>query len=440
MPRRLNILYIHSHDTGRYVQPYGHAIDTPNIQSLADQGVLFRQAFCAGPTCSPSRAALLTGMWPHSCGMIGLAHRGFPLNDYSQVAPHVLRKAGYFSALMGVQHLALDAAQLGYDHIRDKEWGHGGDMRVVAPAAAAFLRSAPAEPFFLDVGFFQTHRVFPPPLPADKADYCLPPAPLPDAPAVRADMAAFKASARELDLGVGEVLAALDASGLRDNTLVLCTTDHGIAFPWMKCNLTDHGMGVMMILRAPGVLPGGTACDAMISQVDVLPTLLELLEIEKPSWYQGRSFLPVLQGKTAEINDEIFAEVTYHAAYEPMRAVRTKRWKYIRRFGNRLRPVAPNCDDGPARTLLLEGGWANRSLAREELYDLLLDPNEAHNLAAANLPALDEMRRRLDSWMDRTDDPIRRGPIPPPAGAVVNDPDGMSADDKLIPAADFRPE
>ena len=79
-----NIVYIHSHDTGRYIQPYGHAVETPNLQRFAEQGVLFRQAFCANPTCSPSRAALLTGMWPHNNGMIGLAHRGSRLKDYSR--------------------------------------------------------------------------------------------------------------------------------------------------------------------------------------------------------------------------------------------------------------------------------------------------------------------------------------------------------------------
>ena len=85
---RPNVLYIHSHDTGRYVQPYGHAIPTPAMQRLAEQGVLFRQAFSAAPTCSPSRAGLLTGQCAHSAGMIGLAHRGFSLHDYGRHIEH----------------------------------------------------------------------------------------------------------------------------------------------------------------------------------------------------------------------------------------------------------------------------------------------------------------------------------------------------------------
>ena len=104
MPRP-NILYIHSHDTGRYISPYGHAVPTPNLQNLAEAGVLFRRAYCAAPTCSPSRAALLTGQSPHSAGMLGLANRGFQLGDFRQHIIHTLKGAGYTSALAGIQHV-----------------------------------------------------------------------------------------------------------------------------------------------------------------------------------------------------------------------------------------------------------------------------------------------------------------------------------------------
>src|SRR5947209_18984101 len=113
-PHRPNILYIHSHDTGRYVQPYGHAIPTPNIQRPEEQGVLFRKAFCAAPTCSPSRASLLTGQYAHCSGMLGLAHRGFSLHDYRQHILYTLRKVGYYTALIGEEHLAKDTRTIGY--------------------------------------------------------------------------------------------------------------------------------------------------------------------------------------------------------------------------------------------------------------------------------------------------------------------------------------
>ncbi len=97
----MNILYLHTHDTGRYIQPYGYAVPTPNLMKLASEGTLVRQAFCAGPTCSPSRAAMLTGMNPHSCGMTGLAHRGFKLNDYSKHLAAFLGRQGYETVLCG---------------------------------------------------------------------------------------------------------------------------------------------------------------------------------------------------------------------------------------------------------------------------------------------------------------------------------------------------
>ena len=234
-----NILYIHSHDTGRYLQPYGHAVPAPNLQRLAEGGVLFRKAFNAAPTCSPSRASLLTGMCPHSNGMFGLAHRGFALNDYRQHIVHTLRPAGYQSALIGLQHIARDPAVIGYDRVESFQ---GNRVENVAPAAAAFLREKHSAPFFLDVGFFETHREFRAPGPKEDARFCLPPAPIPDTPQTRADIAAFKASARVMDEGVGVVLKALEDAGLAGNTLVISTTDHGIPFPSMKCNLSDHGI------------------------------------------------------------------------------------------------------------------------------------------------------------------------------------------------------
>ncbi|HZB94675.1 MAG TPA: sulfatase-like hydrolase/transferase [Herpetosiphonaceae bacterium] len=174
--RQPNILYLHSHDTGRYVQPYGYAVPTPRIQGLAEEGVLFRQAFCASPTCSPSRAALLTGQYAHNSGKLGLAHRGFALHDYGQHLIRTLQRAGYYAALAGMQHIAKDPAVIGYDRILE----HRSEAEMVAPAVVSFLREAPPSPFFLSAGFFETHRAFPPPGPAEDARYCLPPRPLPD--------------------------------------------------------------------------------------------------------------------------------------------------------------------------------------------------------------------------------------------------------------------
>ena len=143
--------------------------------------------------------------------------------------------------------------------------------------------------------------------------------------------------------------------------------------------------------------------------------------------------MPLIRRQTTTIRDEIFAEMTWHAAYEPQRAVRTERWKYIRRFGERMTPVLPNCDDSPSKDLLLRYGWAEREIAFEQLYDLVFDPNEASNLAAdpAYAGPLAELRGRLDGWMHETDDPLLHGDPIPPAGAEINQPDQLSASDPL---------
>jgi N-sulfoglucosamine sulfohydrolase len=423
---RPNILYMHSHDTGRYIQPYGYPIPTPNIQRLAEQGVLFRKAFCAAPTCSPSRASLLTGQYAHMTGMLGLAHRGFSLNEPSRHLLYTLRGAGYHSALIGEEHIAKDHRTIGYDQVYPIE---GFRAHIAAPIGTKMLSHALPQPFFLSLGFFETHREFLKPGLERDAKYSLPPAPLPDTPETRRDMGAFKASAWDLDQGIGLVLDALDANGLSENTLVICTTDHGIAFPRMKGNLTDHGIGVMLIMRGPGGFSGGKVYDALVSHIDLYPTICDLLEIEHPSWLQGTSLLPLVHEEVETLHDAIFAEVTYHAAYEPQRAVRTKRWKYIRRFDHHLGPVLPNCDDSPSKDVLMDYGWKERSRPLEQLYDLIFDPNEAHNMANDLSVAviLEEMRTRLDDWMIRTNDPLLHGPVPAPHGAELNDPEQMSA-------------
>jgi arylsulfatase A-like enzyme len=169
--------------------------------------------------------------------------------------------------------------------------------------------------------------------------------------------------------------------------------------------------------------------DALISQVDLFPTICEVAGAPVPDWVQGRSMLPLVRREVKEINDEVFAELTYHAAYEPQRAIRTKRWKYIRRFGERQRPVLANVDDGPSKDLLIEAGWADRPLPREELHDLLFDPAESHDLARDPTYAgvCGDMRDRLEAWMRETEDPLLDGDVPAPEGAILNTPDQRSA-------------
>jgi arylsulfatase A-like enzyme len=188
----------------------------------------------------------------------------------------------------------------------------------------------------------------------------------------------------------------------------------------------------MLILRGPGGFSGGKASDALVSHIDLFPTVCDLAGIEPPEWLQGESLLPLAGGEVDEVRDAIFAEKTYHVAYEPERCARTHRWKYIRRFDDEHpTPVLANIDDGPSKDVILSNGWAERPVPTEQLYDLLHDPNEAHDLAGepALKNVLEDMRARLEAWMRETEDPLLEGPVPAPKGAELNGRDQLSPAD-----------
>lgn len=415
-----NIIYFHTHDTGRYIEPYGAPIRTPRLQAFAEESVVFRNAHAAAPTCSPSRAALLTGQWAHTAGMLGLAHRGHRLTHDDRHLVQTLHRHGYTSALAGVQHEAHgpDAATraLGYHEELPVEGRLAPGRR---DAAVRYLRRRHDRPFFLSIGLNETHTLpdtgwlFGHPGPDDR--WVAPAPTMPDTPVTRRDMASFQAAAGQVDQALGAVLDTLAEEGLADNTVVLVTTDHGLAMPDMKCTLGSTGTGVMMMLRGPG-LPAGLAVDSLVSQIDVFPTLCSLLGIDPPPWLQGTSLLPTLEGRP--VREETFAEITYHVAYQPQRAIRTERWLYIQRFDDWRRPTLPNVDASGSKTFWIDAGWPDQDVPTVRLHDLIFDPHERRNLA--DCPSTAEVRadlaRRLDHWMIMTDDPLLRGPIPPPEG------------------------
>ncbi len=458
-----NIVYLHSHDTGRYIQPYGYAVGTPNLQQLAMRGVLFRNAFCANPTCSPSRACLLTGQYAHSNGMMGLAHRGGRLNDPSHLLPTYLREHGYDTVLAGYQHVAFKNPMDNFGYSTDlsaqrpetQAMGKIGEDRDDATTrdACAYLKLASHDrPFFLDVGYYLTHRTAHTPEgiqwhhedgPLGDQRYVRPPACLPDTPKTRRDFADFCHAVGRLDQHIGQVIRALSDTHRVDDTLVIVTTDHGIAFPHMKCQLTDHGLGVMLVIAGPGAhdagrdatpFAGGRVMQGMVSHVDLFPTICDVLGLPHPQWLQGQSMIPMLgngnggvSGESDErqhvggdvsdddvsIRDEIFAEVNYHAAREPMRAVRTDRYKYIRHLEPLSHPILANCDASVSKNMLIDAGWPTHAQESEQLFDLMFDPNESHNLIheASHQSVADDMRQRLDRWMHDTSDPALEGPI-----------------------------
>lgn len=423
----MNLVYIHTHDSGRYFQPYGYGFSTPHIQQLAEESTLFRQAHCAGPTCSPSRAALLTGMMPHSSGMLGLAHRGFSLTDPQKHLSWFLHRHQFDTALSGIQHEAADVHTLGYTRILSAST----DMKLSrrerdlhnARQAAAYIAEKHEKPFFLSFGMSNTHRPYPDHREMQiNPDFLIPPWPMSDTQENRADMADYYCALKTVDECVGIVIDALRTTGHEQDTIVLFTTDHGLPWPHMKCTLTDAGTGVAMMLKYPGN-PMQRAVDHLVSHIDVFPTLCDLLHLHKPDWLQGVSLLPLLE-KGESVRDAVFAEVTYHAAYEPMRSIRTDRYKLIVRYDDLLSIVMANMDQSPAKLQLIEEGYSENVHPRESLYDLHADPAERINLITdlRYTNVYHELLRQLNAWMEKTDDPLLhyRHRVPKPAGAVVN--------------------
>jgi arylsulfatase A-like enzyme len=425
MSKVRNVIYIHTHDMGRYISPYGHAVPTPNLQAFSEESTLFRQAFCCAPTCSPSRAGLLTGVTPHESGMLGLAHRGFKFSHPEYHLAAYLKSKGFLTALCGMQHEFNSAwEQLPYESVVKESTPEGPMVTDMAwtDAAVSFLEQSHHRPFFLSYGLFYPHRKF------AKADYDIyrpedieVPDMLPDTPEVRRDLADYHYSVHLADTCIGRVLDTIRQTGRDKDSLIIITTDHGIAFPNMKCNLTDAGIGVCLMINYPGNTSAGESSDALVSHLDVYPTICDLLQLEAPLQLEGQSLRPLFEKQSKSVRKLIFSEVSYHAGYEPMRCVRTERYKLIRRFESHGRVLA-NCDDSLSKEVMVKQGWADDTLAEFELYDLLLDPNETCN--RVELPEYLEIKKDLEvslmDWMQATNDPILKGSIPRPIGARIN--------------------
>ena len=422
----MNLLIFHLHDMGRYCSPYGYPVPTPHMLAFAERATLFRNAHSAAPTCSPSRAALLTGQTAHQAGMLGLRHRGFDLKDYSQHLGNFLRRSGYETVYAGAQHEFNPKSdqEIPYQRKLEASTEAGSRDEQAVRAAAEYLDQVGDRPFFLWTGTILPHRPF---LKSDPAkrnpDYIQPPAPMPDTPETRQDMADYMESVEHADACFGQVMEALERNGLREKTIVILTTDHGIAFPEMKCNLTHHGTGVALVMDYPGNPARGQVRDALVSHIDVFPTLCELLGLEKPDHLIGQSLLPLFNGKENEIREDTFAEVSYHAARDVMRSVRTRRYNLIRILDMDAHVAMPNIDAGHSKSLLMGSVLSSETLReRVQLYDLAFDPQERRNLARD--PAYRDIRismeQRLKRWMVLTDDPAIRGHVDAPEGAVVD--------------------
>ncbi|WP_263168109.1 sulfatase [Streptomyces sp. SCSIO ZS0520] len=421
-PARPHILLVHWHDLGRHLGTYGRGgVHSPHLDALADQGIRFDRAFGTAPLCSPARGSLFTGRYPHDNGLLGLAHLGWEYKPDVRTLPALLGEAGYRTALAGMQHESSDPVRLGYEecfalrrtHLEREYCG------PVTDAAVDWLErhAAAPEPFFLVVGFEETHRPYPPErYPPDDPAAVEVPGYLPDNDWTRDDLASFQGSIRVADQAVGRLLGTLDRLGIAEDTWVLFTTDHGMAFPGGKSTLYDPGTEVALLTRPPAAwgAPRG-ATDRLFSHVDVVPTVLDALSLPVPGEVQGVSHAEWLRGgDPAPARTRIFTEKNFHDGYDPIRAVRTATHKYVRNFEERPRLALPgDIESSPTRRGLGDDHLRHRPA--EELYDLRADPWERTDLAAdpAHGALREELAAELRDWQQASGDPLLAGPLAP---------------------------
>jgi arylsulfatase A-like enzyme len=416
--RHANVLFLTCHDLGRHLGCYGRStISSSALDAFAASGVVLEQAWATAPQWSPSRAALHTGRYPHAAGMLGLAHDpfGWRLAPDALHLAQRLRASGYSTVLVGLQHLSQTPFELGFDRVLPL--APAPEVGRMAVGALRNLARDAERPFYLEVGFEEPHRpyTFGGAEPDVSRGIAIPPY-LPQTPEARGDLAAFQGATRVMDAAAGQILSELDALGLRDRTWVIFATDHGIAMPRAKATLYDPGLETALLMRWPD---GGLAADrrlsAMLSNVDVTPTVLEGLDLPMPAQLQGRSFWPLLRHTRYQARAEIFAEKTYHTHYEPMRGVRTSTHKLIVNLEvDQAVDVPADVQLSPIYPLMISDFGRVRPVV--EVYDLDADPLERTNLAGRpELASVQyELLGRLRAWMEDTGDPILDGPVASP--------------------------
>lgn len=428
--KRPNILFCLADDWGwPHAGVYGdNVVRAPTFDRIAREGVLFTHAFSAAPSCTPSRASILTGQAPHRLRE-GASLYG-PLDKSYSVYPELLEKSGYAVGYMG------------------KGWGPGdfragGRSRNPAGPAyksfAEFLKKVSVDqPFCFWFGSHDPHR------PYQKGagvkaglkpeDVQVPPY-LPDCPDVRNDILDYYARVETFDRDVATLLQQLDTNGRARNTLVVISGDNGWPFPRGKANLYDAGTRQPLAIRWPDRIEGGRTLEEFVSLTDLAPTFLEAAGLKSRDEMTGHSLIPLLEGKRQPGRNSIFIERERHANVRkgdlsyPSRAIETKEFLYVRNFRSdrwpagdpeKWKSVGPfgDCDSGPGKEFILshreersvayffEKAFAKRP--EEELYDLRKDPSELTNVAGHADYQSDKasLRHALQHWMESTADPL----------------------------------
>ena len=409
---------------------------TPNIDRLASEGMCFERGFVNIAICQPTRAVWMTGRYPHRNGALGFDQ----ITPGVPTLPEALSAAGYYNALIGKARHVVPSRHEAFDFVRDQpQLGYGRSQPLYAAAVREALAAArdANKPSFVMVNLHDPHRPFAGsdqerwrPRPSVSRTF-LPrrvPVPgfLPDLPPVRREMAEYFASVHRADEIVGAVLDEVARAGLRDNTVVMFMSDHGMALPFAKTNCYYHSTRTPWIVRWPGVVePGARDADHFVSGIDLAPTLLEASGLENLAGVDGRSIVPLLRGASQPERNCVFTMINTTSAKRayPMRAVQDDRYLYIwngwangdTRFrnesqnGRTMRAMKQAAEDNPEIARRVEHFLFRTT---EEMYDIQLDPDCLTNLIARPndrfTPRSSAMTKRLWHWMRDTDDPQRK--------------------------------
>lgn len=399
---------------------------TPRIDALAAKGMRFTEAYLTASSCSPSRSSIITSRYPHNNGPAAELHQ--PIAAHLPWLPSVLRENGYHTAIVGKNHMTRVGSAVGAETWDLIDPGvtpdnHGGESNW-----AATIASRPKDkPFFFWFASLDAHRDWD----ADKEwnegrygpkhrpqDITVPPF-LADDEATRADLASYHNEITRFDHFVGQMVDALAAQGILDNTLIVILADNGRPFPRAKTRLHDSGMKTALVAHWPsGITKTGSSSASLVSSIDIAPTFLEAAGVKAPPSFQGVSFMPLLKDPQAMTRHHAFSEHNWHDYEAHGRGVRSGGWLYIRNQRPALAWQGPaDSVRSPSHESLkalrdakkLTPAQADVFLAPrpvEELYQTSGDPLQLHNLAAD--AAYDGTKARLaallDEWTDATGD------------------------------------
>jgi arylsulfatase A-like enzyme len=390
---------------------YGHPVlRTPNIDRLAREGMRFDRAFLTISSCSPSRASILTGRYPHNTGA-GDLHQPLPADQWT--VARILRSAGYFCGAVGKWHLGA-SEKPHWERILECPG------RETAATAARLIEERPrGRPFFFWVASIDPHRPYDEtgfPEPHDPARVAVPPY-LPDHPLIRKELALYYDEIARFDRHVGEIVAALERQGALDRTVVVVMSDNGMPFPRAKTTLYDSGIRTPLVVRYPALVPAGTVQKGLASAVDLAPTILDLAGVSQRTM-QGRSLRAMLGDPAAPGREAVYAEANWHDYDQFTRAVRTAGHLLVRNY-YWDKPLWNSVDSINSITWkgFMEAERAGRLTPAqrfllveprpfEELYDLDSDPHALRNVAEdpRHREPLLRLRVLLDNWRVATAD------------------------------------